>query len=65
MALTETIHPDVVLSAAQDAKLRSVIVIGIDANGKPYRAASEGNAETIIDMLEEATEHIEMIAEPA
>lgn len=63
--LTERVDPAVVLDAAKAANLRTVIVIGTTKQGKPYRAASDGNATTLVSMLDDAANHIEETAEDA
>ena len=57
------VRPESVLAGAAEANLKDVFVIGIDANGKPYRASTTGYAPKLFDMLEQAKRDIRIKTE--
>lgn len=59
----QRVKPEAVLAGAAEAGLVDVFVIGLDANGKPYRASSTGYAPKLFDMLEQAKRDIRIKTE--
>lgn len=59
----QRVKPEAVLAGAAEANLKDVFVIGLDANGKPYRASSTGYAPKLFDMLEQAKRDIRLKTE--
>ena len=47
LAISSRVHPDGILEAARNAKLKRVVIMGYDENGHFYCKGSESFAQTI------------------